>query len=265
MKKKYTSLAAAAFLIIFSACSYVTKEAPPPAPAADAAPVQPKKMQLLFVQNADRVVIKNKHTITLEGVSPATIFFSDRPNRITGHMLTRHFIQLWSRGSDNFTANPPNATISVLSKKNTMRNFVVELRNPRLKGNALSYDVKLLQGKVLAKSAGPCTLFIDALTEPLTQDSYAGARQRMYQRGAGGTVLFGSSDDDHVINDDAEDFDHIWKEDNDDHLMKDEKDDHVWKDDKDSKNDHVWKEDDKSDHVIDDDKEDTEHAWDKRN
>ena len=177
MKKTYAVLTAAVLLNFLSACSYVTKEASEPAnnipaaPAADKA-AAPKKVQLLFVQNADRVVLKDKHTITLEGVSPATIFFSDRPDRITGHLLTSHFVSRWNKGSDNFAANPPNATIAVLSSKKVMRNFVVELHNPRLKGNSLTYDVKLLQGKVLAKSAGPCTLFIDALSEPLTAGSY---------------------------------------------------------------------------------------------
>jgi hypothetical protein len=207
MKKMHVTLMASFFIVALSACAILPQDAKPVGSAAASAP---KKVQLLFVQNADRVVIKDKHTITLEGVSPATIFFSDRPDRITGHMLTSHFISRWKKGSDNFAANPPNATISVLSNKKAMRDFVVELRNPRLKGNSLTYDVRLLQGKVLAKSAGPCTLFIDALSEPITPDSF-GASGQMYGSGDGGFVSHGDIDDgrDIVPRDDATKYDDI--------------------------------------------------------
>jgi hypothetical protein len=163
--------------------------------AADNATSPPKKVQLLFVQNASSVEL-TKNKLTLNSVSPTTIFFSDRPDRITGHVRTAHFISQWSKGSDNFTADPPNATLSVFSKKKA-RDVVVELRNPLLKGNALTYDVKILHGKVLAK-AGPCSLFIDAVGRPLTPRSFAGADRRLYRRGdtGGTTVVYDDGDSD---------------------------------------------------------------------
>jgi hypothetical protein len=241
MKKIWPSLMVLAALTLMAACASTPKEIKPAAaaaPAADQAAAAPRKVQLLFVQNADRVVIKDKHTITLEGVSPATIFFSDRPDRITGHMLTPHFVKLWSKGSDNFATSPPNATISVLSgKTNGMRSFVVELSNPRLTGHSLSYDVKLLQGKVLATSAGPCTLFIDALSEPLASDSYADVNRRVYRRGDDGTVVY--------EDDDGADNGGVWSD--------DDTAEHVWNDDKDD-TEHIWN----------DEKDDTEHNWNRR-
>ena len=46
-----------------------------------------EKVELLFVQSALNVVGSNDH-ITLKGINPQTIFFSDRPKRIAGHMDT---------------------------------------------------------------------------------------------------------------------------------------------------------------------------------
>ena len=54
-------------------------------------------IQLLFVQNAADVVMKDSKLI-LVGISPTTIFFSDRPNRLAGHMHTDEFVEDWQEG-----------------------------------------------------------------------------------------------------------------------------------------------------------------------
>lgn len=61
------------------------------ASAASENPQDLKDVQMLFVQNAKDVVMKDRR-LTLIGVSPTTIFFSDRPNRIAGHMHTEDFV-----------------------------------------------------------------------------------------------------------------------------------------------------------------------------
>jgi len=58
---------------------------------------------------------------------------------------------------------------------------VVELRDPTLAGNDLSYQVKTLEGTIPA-SAGAASLFIDIIGMPLTPISYAGARRRAWRR-----------------------------------------------------------------------------------
>ena len=70
-----------------------------------------KDVQLLFVQNAKDVVMKDGR-LTLIGVSPTTIFFSDRPKRIAGHMHTQDFVLEWQKGTgkESFNTDPPNAT-----------------------------------------------------------------------------------------------------------------------------------------------------------
>ena len=49
--------------------------------------------QFLFVQNAKGMIFE-KGTITLKGVSPTTLFFSDRPMRMAGHYTTEEFVQI---------------------------------------------------------------------------------------------------------------------------------------------------------------------------
>ena len=64
----------------------------PPASQADAA-----KAQLLFVQTAQGLACTN-NTIVLKGVNPITIYFSDRPERIAGHLTTAEFVPTWGEG-----------------------------------------------------------------------------------------------------------------------------------------------------------------------
>jgi hypothetical protein len=139
----------------------------------------PKMADFLFVQNA-RGIAYADGKLTLKGVSPATVMFSDRPERIAGHMATARFVPFWGEGKDSFLKDPPNATLSFLEGQ-SMDDAVVELRDPVLEGENLSYGVKILEGKIPA-SAGPASLFIDIIGMPLTPVSFAGARRRMWRR-----------------------------------------------------------------------------------
>jgi len=126
------------------------------APRAD----QPStKVELLFVQNAAFGSFDGK-TLTLKGVG-STLFFSDRPERIAGHVRTSDFVGHWAKGSDNFAANPPNATLSVFGAKEAS-SIVVVLTNPKLDRDTLSYTVKIVEGKLPA-SFRESSLFIDIL------------------------------------------------------------------------------------------------------
>src|SRR5262249_8761296 len=102
-----------------------------------------QKVEFLFVQNAKDVSFENG-TMTLHGVNPVTVCFADRPERIAGHMATSKIIPMWNEGNNSFTADPPNATLSTFNGDN-VANLVVVLRNPRLSGSDLTYDVKLLE------------------------------------------------------------------------------------------------------------------------
>ncbi len=136
------------------------------------------KMDVLYVQNARNVTLRNGQLV-LRGVNPKTICFTDRPNRLAGHLPTTAFIPLWSQGKDSFLKNPPNATLSIFSG-NEVSDVVVEISNPVLSGENLTYDAKVLEGSAAA-SGGACTLFIDIIGCPDTPYSYAGAARRAYR------------------------------------------------------------------------------------
>lgn len=134
-------------------------------------------VQLLFVQNSMTGSYDGKR-LTLNGVG-STLFFSDRPERVTGHVQNGEFISHWDEGSDNFASNPPNATLSIFGEKG-VNSVVVELTNPQLENNNLSYQVKVLQGE-LPSTFKEASLFIDIL-----------GRWRMYGAGvAAGAAMAG--------------------------------------------------------------------------
>ncbi len=151
--------------------------------AAAAAPAlaDAKQADFLFVQNAASMSFANGK-LTLKGVSPVTVFFSDRPERIAGNMATAVWVPFWNDGKDSFAKDNPNANLSVLEKDKFNADIVVTLSNPVLKGDELSYDVKVLEGTMPA-GGGPASLFIDIIGMPRTPVSYAGvARRTAYRR-----------------------------------------------------------------------------------
>jgi len=139
----------------------------------------PKMADFLFVQNAKSIVYADG-TLTLKGVNPATVMFSDRPERLATHMATAKFVPFWSEGKDSFLKDPPNATLAFLEDE-SLTDAVVELREPKLAGDELSYRVKVLEGKI-PPTAGVSSLFIDIIGMPLTPYSYAGAARRAWRR-----------------------------------------------------------------------------------
>src|SRR5215510_1043116 len=140
-----------------------------------------KQADFLFVQTARGMTFdKSTDKLTLEGVSSTTLFFSDRPERIAGNMKTAAFVPFWSQGKDSFLKDPPNADVSIL-EGDKLRQVVVVLQAPELKGDTLTYTVKVLQGDMPAKGAD-VSVFIDIIGMPLTPLSYAGASRRMYRR-----------------------------------------------------------------------------------
>ena len=95
-------------------------------------------------------------------------------------MTTADFMKDWSKGEDSFAIDNPNATISVFGK-DVVTDVVVVLSNPVLEKNSLTYDIKILEGKV-PDSTGECSLFIDIIGRPLTPVSVAGVARRTARR-----------------------------------------------------------------------------------
>lgn len=142
-----------------------------------------KEADFLFVQNAKSMTYdKSTGRLTLKGISPVTIFFTDRPERIAGNMPTRVFVPFWNEGKDSFSKDNPNANLSILEKDRALSDVVVTLGKPVLRGEDLTYEINILEGDLPA-SGGPVSLFIDVIGMPLTPVSYAGvARRTAYRR-----------------------------------------------------------------------------------
>ena len=160
-------------------------QSPAPAPSENALITwtatgkQSGNVDVLFVQNAKDVTFKDGKLV-LQGVNPVTVCFTDRPARLAGHMQTSKFVPFWSKGKDSFLKDNPNATLSVFSGDN-VSDLVVELSNPQLSGNDLTYDARILEGTP-PTNGGACALFIDIIGMPATPFSYAGAARRAWRR-----------------------------------------------------------------------------------
>jgi len=140
-----------------------------------------KDVQFLFVQNAKDVAVKDGR-FTLVGVSPTTIFLSDRPDRIAGHMHTEDFVLEWQKGTgkESFHTDPPNAALSIFAQDHIV-DVVVEIKNPRMAAGNLVYDIGVLEQDEPIPS-GPVSLFIDPIGRPLSPGSVAGVRRRTRRR-----------------------------------------------------------------------------------
>jgi len=135
--------------------------------------------ELLFVQNAHDVTLE-KGKLTLKKVSPTTIFFTDRPERIAGHMTTKDFVDEWSEGGNSFKADPPNAALSIFGKDEIV-DIVVTLMNPQFEGEDLVYDIAILE-EDLKPVSGQSSLFIDPIGRPMSPTSVAGVHRRERRR-----------------------------------------------------------------------------------
>ena len=141
----------------------------------------PVILEEMFVQIA-RTVTSDQTTLTLGEISPSTLYFSDRPERVVGHMTTEQFVDQWSEGPNSFLEDPPNAVLSYIGTGDDLpSDAVVVLRDPTASGNSLTYSIEVLDGSLPAES-GPVTLFIDPIGRPLSPVSLAGMNRRDRRR-----------------------------------------------------------------------------------
>lgn len=144
---------------------------------------KPEVVPSLFVINSKGATLQNGK-LTLTGVAPNAIVFADRPVRSAGHDLTSRIVEDWGSGSDNFAKDPPNATVSAFQKDgNGVRDAVVVLKNPKLEGDTLAFDVDVLEGDIKGAD-GAAAVFIDIIGRPFTPMSFAGVARRTAYRGA---------------------------------------------------------------------------------
>lgn len=138
-----------------------------------------KEIEALYTQSAQGMTYEDE-VLTLQGISPATIIFSDRPDRIAGHVTTQDFFDSWGEGDDNFAENPPNAVLSIFTEDEIV-DVVVVLSDPTFDGEQMSYTIEILEGELPA-SGGPSSLFIDMIGRPASAVSVAGCHRRTRRR-----------------------------------------------------------------------------------
>ncbi len=120
--------------------------------------------QLMFVQSAENITVDPAaSTFRLVKVSQQTLYFSDRPQRLAGHLKMADYLKEWTAaaGKDNFGTDPPNAALSVYEPgqaNNTL--VVVKITNPVVDGADLVYRYKIISGR-MPGSGGETSLFID--------------------------------------------------------------------------------------------------------
>ena len=137
-------------------------------------------VELLFVQDAGAMSYDGQ-TLTLKDPDPYTLYFSDRPDRIAGHMTLDAFLEEVSKGPDSFAEDPPNATLMVFGG-NELLQVVVELPSePYFRDGDLLFEVRVIEGTV-PESGGQSALFIDTVGHPLSPGSVAGVHRREHRR-----------------------------------------------------------------------------------
>jgi len=116
-----------------------------------------KDISYLYIQYASTAVLTptnwatGQYTLALKDFPPYVIYFSDRPNRVSGILCMRKFLKIWEQGkNDNFGKNPPNVSITGirlhLLDKEKDEFFTVELSHPQYdeKKQLLLYDATVL-------------------------------------------------------------------------------------------------------------------------
>lgn len=154
----------AAVALGLTACATTSTSAPAaPVATASAAP-SPEAPSFMFVQSAEGLKVDPaKGTIRLVNVNQQTVYFSDRPYRVAGHITMQQYLKEWtaSMGPDNLGAVPPNATLSAYEAGQAENAIViVKISQPVVDGKDLVYAYKLIDGKMPA-AGGATALFID--------------------------------------------------------------------------------------------------------
>ena len=136
----------------------------------------------MFVQTAQGID-SNGQTLTLRGITPSTLYFSDRPKRVVGHMTTGDFVDLWAIG-DN-TSRPTRRTrcSRFSSPTPTRRTTPWWCSSSRTStAPAISPTRSRCSREPSRRMRVPVTLFIDPFGRPLSPISVCGIRRRERRR-----------------------------------------------------------------------------------
>lgn len=145
--------------IAAAACS----RTPQPEPAQPAEAEATEAVELLFVQNAAGVQF-GEGTMTLTGVAPTTVYFSDRPNRIAGQVRLDSLLYTLAQ-EGTFRDSPPNAVLVMLEDEG-VQDVVMVLTGPAaLEDETLTFPIQILDGDP-PPTASSVSLFVDSAGAP---------------------------------------------------------------------------------------------------
>ena len=167
--KKFSNFSiVVATAIVLIAVIFAVVKISAPHPESEMTATQPS---FLYIQTAHSGSLSpegvdGKRTLTLNDVSPLTVYFADRPNRETGHESTADFIAGWGHGEDSFAGNPPNAALDIFSE-DAQNILIVELLSAQydVQHQTLEYEVLLLDdegGGHIPETFAEVALFIDS-------------------------------------------------------------------------------------------------------
>ena len=175
-KKMFAAIAVLAMAILTASCGVLAEETEEV--QTDNGTAEEKPVTFMFVQSAQSGTLipvegeDNLYTLTLMGVAPQTIAFSDRPERVVVQAPMQKFLDGMCFAPDN----GPNAALEILEADEEEDLAVVELFDPvyDAASQTLQYNVSILEmpdlsyavfneqaDQVLPESFGPAALFID--------------------------------------------------------------------------------------------------------
>lgn len=171
-------------LMVVAGCGQPAPTGSAPAPTATAPTAssggETTEAELLFVQEAEGVTFEGD-TLTLVGVRPQVLFFTDRPQRVAGYLAFDEFLAEVSAGADSFADDPPNATLVVLEGDEFVDVVLELVEEPVLADGNLAFKVSIIEG-LPPDAAGRSALFIDTIGRPMSPGSVAGAHRRHRRR-----------------------------------------------------------------------------------
>ncbi|MCH2173580.1 hypothetical protein MK489_22625 [Myxococcota bacterium] len=116
--------------------------------------------EILFVQNAPTSTFSNGQLTLHDQID--TVYFGDRPSKLSGTLKTSQFLGNWDTGSGGFSDVNPNADLVCTSPDDgRVYNAVVTLLNPLSYENGdLTYEIERLSGTI-PSDCESSSLFID--------------------------------------------------------------------------------------------------------
>ncbi len=97
--------------------------------------------------------------VTLAAV-PTVVVVADGPARRVGHMTVAAFLTAWDAHPATFSADPPNAVLSILAEDGGARDVALELTSAKTADEGLAFTFRPLLEQEPDGPFGAATLFI---------------------------------------------------------------------------------------------------------